>query len=449
MGGPIKEGIMDGIEEPRQGFQSGSSPIRDMAMKMNSGRGPITRMDYISLYEMAGYDDDVATSLGTKHYKTGEAQDSTTAGLKDGGRVGFQDGTPPSFFGLRFDKPFLTGESFRNLFKSPATVEKENEKLASIFAPDYSMSDYGKVPRLINPTDQLTASTTNVKIPEKKMEMIDPNVITTDDITVTEQSDEAFNIPKRSTFEQKMSEGMLKKGTPDNKTMRMKIEEGVLKKGPQKPEADSELLQKLGYDRAVKRGNYTLIEAIRRGLTEGGVQGALDAAFAAGAQDPYGEAGKIKQAAALKEYEMDLEEKKYQRRRGEKIEDQIKILEEKEKISPTKYAESVRTKDFKFAKNTLNMTDEEAIDYANKTTTVAQNIFTVTKNAPGGLASPNQLADAIRASGDKVDAVFDKSDDATKEAYVAKDGEYVVFDQEVFIGYKDPNSDEVFLNRIR
>ena len=26
MGGPIKEGIMDGIEEPRQGFQDGTKP---------------------------------------------------------------------------------------------------------------------------------------------------------------------------------------------------------------------------------------------------------------------------------------------------------------------------------------------------------------------------------------------------------------------------------------
>ena len=398
MGGPIKEGIMDGIEEPRQGFQAGSKP--------------------------------------------------------------------PGLFGFSFDQPVITGANtqkfFQNLFKSPDQLQAEKtQQLSNLFTPDYSMSDYGKTPRI---TNNLIASTTDM-VPSKtgEIELVDQNTISTNDldpyenltitdnITATESQDDAFKgtIPKKSTFEQKMSEGMLKKGTPNNKTMRMKIEEGVLKKGPQKPEADSELLQKLGYDRAVKRGNYTLIEAIRRGLTEGGVQGALDAAFAAGAQDPYGEAGKIKQAAALKEYEMDLEEKKYQRRRGEKIEDQIKILEEKEKISPTKYAESVRTKDFKFAKNTLNMTDEEAIDYANKTTTVAQNIFTVTKNAPGGLASPNQLADAIRASGDKVDAVFDKSDDATKEAYVAKDGEYVVFDQEVFIGYKDPNSDEVLLKPVR
>jgi hypothetical protein len=380
MGGPIKEGIMDGIEEPRQGFQ---------------------------------------------------------------------DGTPPSFFGLRFDKPILTGESFRNLFKTPAQTKQE--ELSSIFSPDYSMSDYGKVPRLINPTDQLTASTANVKIPEKKMEMVDPNMITTEDITVEEQSDEAFNIPKQSTMDIKQAE--LASGIfPGPKTTTMETKQKELESArfnTKKPEADSELLKKLGYDRAVKRGNYTLIEAIRRGLTEGGVQGALDAAFAAGAQDPYSEASKIKQAVALKEYERGLEEKKYQRRRGDTIEDYEKKLELQKKFDIKKQADSVRTKDYNFAINTLGMSKEDAIDYANKTSGVAVNIFKVTSKSQGGFASPNQLADAIRASGEKVDKVFDKSDDATKEAYVAKDGQYVVFDQEIFIGYKDPNSDEVLLNRIR
>ena len=95
------------------------------------------------------------------------------------------------------------------------------------------------------------------------------------------------------------------------------------------------------------------------------------------------------------------------------------------------------------------MTEEEALDYANKTSSVAENIFKVTSRSQGGFAAPNQLADAIRAAGEKVDAVFDVSDAATISAYEAKDGQYVVFDQEVFIGYKDPDSDEVLLKRIR
>ena len=364
MGGPIKEGIMDGIEEPR---------------------------------------------------------------------MGFQNGTPPGFFGLSFEKPILTGESFRNLFKTPAQVKQENlfkdvtpdsinikdetktEIVPNIFTPDYSMSDYGKVPKIVNQEDTLLASAApdNIKVPGKKMEMVDPNIITTADIT--EQA--GLEIPDRD---------------------RGKILTDPDKK-PKDPKADSELLQKLGYDRAVKRGNYQLIEAIRRGLTEGGVQGALDAAFAAGAQDPYGEASKIRQAAALKEYE-----------RKTSLEDKKELIKYRAKFDKKKtQADSVRTKDYNFAINTLGMTKEEAIDYANKTSSVAENIFKVTSRSQGGFAAPNQLADAIRAAGEKVDAVFDVSDDATKDAYPAKDGQYVVFDQEVFIGYKDPNSDEVLLRRIR
>jgi hypothetical protein len=317
------------------------------------------------------------------------------------------------------------------------------------------MSQYGQFPKLVNAEDQLLVSAgmpDGTTIPGKKYEMVDQNVISMNDIEETAgDQDAAFNIPKKSTEDIKQAE--LASGIfPGPKKTTMETKQKELESArfdTKKPEADSELLQKLGYDRAVKRGNYTLIEAIRRGLTEGGVQGALDAAFAAGATDPYGEAAKIKQAAALKEYEMDLEEKKYQRRRGEKLEDQIKLAKEKEKISPTRYAESVRTKDFNFAKNTLGMTDEEAIAYANKTSTVAENIFKVTSRSQGGFVAPAQLGDAVRAAGEKVDKVFEVDDAATIEAYNAKDGEYVIFNQRVFVGYKDPDSDEVFLKQVR
>jgi hypothetical protein len=381
MGGPIKEGIMDGIEEPR---------------------------------------------------------------------IGFQDGTPPGFFGFSFDKPILTGESFKNLFKSPAQVKQQ--KLSDMFVPDFSMSDYGKVPKLVNPEDQLLVSKTNVKMPDKKMEMVDENVISVDDIDETAgDQDEAFNIPKLSTMDIKQAE--LASGIfpgPTKTTMDMKQKElESARFDTKKQEADSELLKKLGYDRAVKRGNYQLIEAIRQGLTEGGVQGALDAAFAAGAQDPYGEASKIKQAAALKEYERSLELKDYDKKRKDAIEDYEKKLKIKQKLDPKEFSKSVRTKDYEFARNTLGMSKEDAIDYANKTSTVAENIFKVTSKSQGGFASPNQLADAIRASGEKVDAVFDNSNAATIEAYEAKDGQYVIFDQRIFVGYKDPNSDDVLLKTVR
>ena len=77
-----KRGLVDG-----PGGYAGESTIRDMAMEMNSGNGPITRMDYIKIYEIAGYDLDVATSLGTEHYKTGMGQDHKTQGFNMGGSV--------------------------------------------------------------------------------------------------------------------------------------------------------------------------------------------------------------------------------------------------------------------------------------------------------------------------------------------------------------------------
>ena len=138
MGGPIKEGIMDGIEEPRQGFQ---------------------------------------------------------------------DGTPPSFFGLRFDKPVITGANtkkfFQDLFKSPNQIQAEKtQNLASMFAPDYSMSDYGKTPRIRK--DLLASKTDMVPSETGKIELVDQNTISTNDldpyadltitdnITATEAQDDAF-----------------------------------------------------------------------------------------------------------------------------------------------------------------------------------------------------------------------------------------------------------------
>ena len=75
----------------RIGFAGGTS-IRDYAMSMNSGRGPITLDDFINVYKFAGYDDGTAGSLGKKHYKTGMGQDSKTQGFSMGGRIGYMFG---------------------------------------------------------------------------------------------------------------------------------------------------------------------------------------------------------------------------------------------------------------------------------------------------------------------------------------------------------------------
>ena len=72
---------------PRENFGAGTDTIRDYALGMNSGNGPITKKDYIDIYLFAGYDPDVASSLGDKHYKSGIGQDSNTQGFAAGGVV--------------------------------------------------------------------------------------------------------------------------------------------------------------------------------------------------------------------------------------------------------------------------------------------------------------------------------------------------------------------------
>jgi hypothetical protein len=72
---------------PRENFGAGTDTIRDYALGMNSGNGPITRKDYIDIYLFAGYDLDVASGLGTEHYKTGMGQDQNTQGFAAGGVV--------------------------------------------------------------------------------------------------------------------------------------------------------------------------------------------------------------------------------------------------------------------------------------------------------------------------------------------------------------------------
>ena len=371
MGGPIKEGIMDGIEEPR---------------------------------------------------------------------VGFQDGTPPGFFGFTFDKPLSL-----DMLKGPRLLEKQLEKNISIAGqPDFSMTDLYKTPII---KGDLFASTSPVIPQNKNIEMVDQETITTADIDPFENIEVRPSASGTGEFDTADALGIVDETKTETVPSKSKImipdrNRGKILSDPDKtpkdPKADSELLQKLGYDRAVRKGNYALIEAIRRGLTEGGVQGALDAAFAAGATDPYSEASKIRQAAQLKEFE-----------RKADLEDYEKKLKLKAKINTKEYSDSVRTKDYNFAKNVLKMTDDEALAYANKSSSVAENVFKVTSKSQGGYVAPAQLGDAIRASGEKVDAVFEKDDDATIEAYSAKDGEYVVFNQKIFVGYKDPNSDEVLLKQIR
>jgi len=410
MGGPIKEGIMNGIEEPRRAYQDGA-------------------------FGTSAYTEDDYRDFINRVFVKPPPSETTIPGMfRPDVKNFFQDGMVTDQY------------SYENLFKPGKSIFD-----ASIF--DYAKAgiEGEKANRILTGGKTKFATALKEDILSKLPKMDTPKG---GGAAFSEEEITESDIEDNPTYIAKMQEGTLKRGAPseeiiDNKTYMAKMKEGTLKKGSQEPQADSELLQKLGYDRAVKRGNYQLIEAIRRGLTEGGVQGALDAAFAAGAQDPYGEASKIKQAAALKEYERSLELKDYDKKRKDAIEDYEKKLKIKQTLDPKEFSKSVRTKDYEFARNTLGMSKEDAIDYANKSSTVAENIFKVTSKSQGGFASPNQLADAIRAAGEQVDAVFDNSSAATIEAYEAKDGQYVIFDQRIFVGYKDPNSDDVLLKTVR
>ena len=247
MGGPIKEGIMDGIEEPR---------------------------------------------------------------------VGFQDGTPPGFFGFTFDKPLSL-----DMLKGPRLLEKQLEKNISIAGqPDFSMTDLYKTPII---KGDLFASTSPVIPQNKNIEMVDQETITTADIDPFENIEVRPSASGTGEFDTADALGIVDETKTETVPSKSKImipdrNRGKILSDPDKtpkdPKADSELLQKLGYDRAVRKGNYALIEAIRRGLTEGGVQGALDAAFAAGATDPYSEASKIRQAAELKEFERKADLEDYEKK---------------------------------------------------------------------------------------------------------------------------------------
>ena len=343
MGGPIKEGIMDGIEEPRQGFKTG---------------------------------------------------------------------TPPSFFGLSFDKPI----NFANLFKSPETIKNEKQqKLSSIFLPDYSMSDYGKVPVIRN---ELIASK-NEMVPNQKIELVDENTISTKDIdpyenlkvpgaeskmSSTEAQDFAFDTSTggggdpNPTYISKMEEGMLKRGTPGGDADIM-----IPPKKPITPAKDADektLKEILGYDRAVKRGNYQLIEAIRRGLREGGVQGALDAAFASGAT-AYDDANKIKQIAALKEYERETAMEDDETKRKRALSDSMKLAEYQAKIKKQygtdKTGKSIEEKRNEFGKK-IGLTGNDLDIFTRGAKTIDENILTALSKSTYGTLDNVALFSAVAAS---------------------------------------------------
>ena len=88
--GEDSKGIMMAAQGGRIGYAGGTG-IRDYAMSMNNGNGPITKKDYIDIYLFLGYDQGTAGSLGSQHYSTGMGQDHNTQGLAHGGRTGYSN----------------------------------------------------------------------------------------------------------------------------------------------------------------------------------------------------------------------------------------------------------------------------------------------------------------------------------------------------------------------
>ena len=349
MGGPIKEGIMDGIEEPRRSYQTGVF-----------GTSAYTEEDYRDFLERA-------------FVKPPPSETTIPGMLRPDVRNFFQDGMVTDQY------------SYENLFKPGKSIFD-----ASIF--DYAGAGIPgeKSKRLFTggKTGFATALKEDILSKLPKMDAPKGGGAAFSEEEITES-----DIEDNPTYISKMQEGVLKRGTPDEKkqseTLKAKEEDFASGKykSTSRDQPDSELLQKLGYDRAVKRGNYQLIEAIRRGLTEGGVQGALDAAFAAGAGDPYAEASKIRQAAALKEYESELEDRKYKERRKDKLEDQIKLLEKKKELGVDKpESKSITEKTYEFLVEDLKMDPDEAKRVAIKEhRTINEAVIDVQKNS--GLAA--------------------------------------------------------------
>ena len=362
MGGPIKEGIMDGIEEPRRAYQDGA-------------------------FGTSAYTEDDYRDFINRVFVKPPPSETTIPGMfRPDVKNFFQDGMVTDQY------------SYENLFKPGKSIFD-----ASIF--DYAGAGIPgeKSKRILTSGKTGFATALKEDILSKLPKMDTPKG---GGAAFSEEEITESDIEDNPTYISKMQEGVLKRGTPDEKkqseTLKAKEEDFASGKykNKERPEADSELLQKLGYDRAVKRGNYQLIEAIRRGLTEGGVQGALDAAFAAGAQNPYGEASKIRQAAALKEFESDLEEKKYQRRRGDILKDKKELTEYTAKINK-KYknttGQSIEEKRFNFGKS-IGLDGNDLDIFTRGAKTIDENILTALSKSTYGTLNNQSLFTAVAAA---------------------------------------------------
>tara|TARA_R100001591_G_scaffold1078_3_gene2760 strand:+ start:682 stop:1971 length:1290 start_codon:yes stop_codon:yes gene_type:complete len=405
MGGPIKEGIMDGIEEPRRAYQDGA-------------------------FGTSAYTEDDYRDFINRVFVKPPPSETTIPGMfRPEVKNFFQDGMVTDQYS--YENLFKPGKSiFDNPLFDYAKAGIEGEKANRIltggktgFATALKKDILSKLPKMDTPKGGGAA-------------------FAAEEIT-------EGDIEDNPTYIAKMQEGVLQRGIPeekkDSETKKAKEEDFASGKYKTKsePEGDSELLKKLGYDRAVKRGNYQLIEAIRRGLTEGGVQGALDAAFAAGATDPYGEASKIRQAAALKEFEQEQEQKKYETRRRDKLEDTKELAEFTAKINK-KYknstGQSIEEKRYNFGKS-IGLTGNDLDIFTRGAKTIDENILIAQTKSTYGTLNNQTLFTAVAAGvgADKVINI-DKDDRFSSLKDIPDDfgvGNYVITGTKLYVVKED------------
>ena len=361
MGGPIKEGIMDGIQEPRRRYNQGAF-----------GTSAYTQEDYDNFLQRV--------------FVNPPPSESTIPGL---------DRTS-MFFNQRTDTP-QRGYKYEDLFKEGESIFDAN--IFDFAKAGIPGEKFAKKPKYVSPrTENKIAFSTALKedilskLPKMEpakgggADFADVDTITEEDIvdddyyTKGELPEDTSNIP--GSF------------VPDEK--RKIVEDPDDKKLTDR----KKLREILGYDRAVKRGNYQLIEAIRRGLTEGGVQGALDAAFASGAT-AYDDADKIKQIAALKEYERETAMEDDETKRKRALSDSMKLAEYQAKIKKQygtdKTGKSIEEKRNEFGKK-IGLTGNDLDIFTRGAKTIDENILTALSKSTYGTLDNVSLFSAVAAS---------------------------------------------------
>ena len=202
---------------------AGGTTLREIALGMNDGRGPRTRQDFIQLYKIAGYDSDVAGSLGTEHYKTGLAQDDVVRqiGFATGGRIGLAEGSEGIMQMASVDEPFFRDdyldENAQMMFKkqykdlTPDELEEFREEMMRL------MNKFSSAP---DPMDERNTVMENIAIDQfgKPLKDLSEDEI----IQIEEMMDEMGKKDRGAPSIKLAAEGGI---------MRVGLKDGVFKRG--------------------------------------------------------------------------------------------------------------------------------------------------------------------------------------------------------------------------